>query len=204
MNRKYEFVRFKSLLNNTESEKWWFVAKSIEDVNEHTKKYLFPSMQEGFNCCAKDAIDSIFKYEGILPHPTNEVAAMIEVISGMKYENSPMAFFNTANEMLHTAIKQRICSIDKGKTIYLEDGVREFGYNEKHFKIIERVFQNDLVYPNTKPLTVDDVRYIQWDGGKHWYAKLGHFDVIDKENRQKWNTKKEAEEAAKWFIENKL
>ena len=37
--------------------------------------------------------------------------------------------------------------------------------------------------------------------GKHWYAKIGKLDVVDKDNNQKLDTKEEAETAAKWYIE---
>ncbi len=40
--------------------------------------------------------------------------------------------------------------------------------------------------------------------GNHWYAKIGKLDIKDKDNNMKWNTKAEAEAAAKWFIENKV
>ena len=47
-----------------------------------------------------------------------------------------------------------------------------------------------------------DVRLISWKDGFHIYAKVGNDDVVDECGNQKWSTRKEAEEAAKWFIEN--
>ena len=40
-----------------------------------------------------------------------------------------------------------------------------------------------------------------WEGGQHYYAKIGKLDVLDKNGNQKWNTKEETIEAAKWYIE---
>ena len=37
-----------------------------------------------------------------------------------------------------------------------------------------------------------------------WYAKIGKRDVYDSEGNMKWDTKDEAEKAAKWFLEEKL
>ena len=110
---------------------------------------------------------------------------------------------DTANELLLTAIKGRLKDIDKGEAVYLEDGVRQFGYssNNPHFEIIERYYSDKLEYPDFKKPTLDDVRFIQWDGGKHWYAKVNKEDITDEIGRQKWNTKGEAENAAKWYIE---
>ena len=202
MKGKYKFVRFKSLIDGEESKKWWFVAKSGGDVIEHAEKFLVPTMQEGFNSASKDAIDAIFKFGDVslMRHPTNEIASAIERISTIKYKPSPMAFFNTGNEMLQTAINQRLKEVEKGKTIYLENGVREFGFSPLHYEIIEEYYSDELVYPDFLIPTLDDVKYIQWTGGYHWYAKVNREDVVDELGNQKWNTKKEAEEAAKWYI----
>lgn len=202
MKGKYKFVRFKSLIDGEESKKWWFAAKSGGDVIEHAEKFLVPTMQEGFNSVSKDAIDAIFKFGDVslMNHPTNEIASAIERISAIKYKPSPMAFFNTGNEMLQTAINQRLKRVEKGKTIYLENGVREFGFSPMHYEIIEEYYSDELVYPDFLIPTLDDVKYIQWTGGYHWYAKVNREDVVDELGNQKWNTKKEAEEAAKWYI----
>ena len=202
MKGKYKFVRFKSLIDGEESKKWWFVAKSGGDVIEHAEKFLVPTMQEGFNSASKDAIDAIFKFgdASLMRHPTNEIASAIERISAIKYKPSPMAFFNTGNEMLQTAINQRLKEVEKGKNIYLENGVREFGYSPLHYEIIEEYYSDELVYPDLLIPTLDDVKYVQWTGGYHWYAKVNKEDVVDELGNQKWNTKKEAEEAAKWYI----
>ena len=37
--------------------------------------------------------------------------------------------------------------------------------------------------------------------GEHYYAKIGKLDVVDEQGNQKWNTKREAEAAARWYIE---
>ena len=162
-------------------------------------------MQEGYNSAAHDAIEAIFKYGGIMAHATNEVASSIETITEVKgfKRSSPLALFDSANELLLTAINNRLKDIANGNVVYVEDGVRQFGYTSKnpHFEIIETYYNNKLEYPDfTKP-TLNNVRFIQWNGGKHWYAKVNKEDIIDEFGRQKWNSKEEAENAAKWYIE---
>lgn len=53
-----------------------------------------------------------------------------------------------------------------------------------------------------------DVRYMQWNihgnKGTHWYAKIGNLDIKDKDGNMKWDTKPEAENAARWYITEKL
>lgn len=201
---EYEFVRFKNLATDEESHKWWFAAKTARQVIEHAKKFFIPTMQEGYNSVAHDAVEAIFKYGGIMKHATNEVASSIETITEIKgfKRSSPLALFDTANELLLTAIKGRLKDIDKGEAVYLEDGVRQFGYTSKnsYFEIVETYYSDKLEYPDFKKPTLDDVRFIQWNGGKHWYAKVNKEDVTDEFGRQKWNTKDEAEKAAKCYI----
>jgi hypothetical protein len=43
----------------------------------------------------------------------------------------------------------------------------------------------------------EDVRFIQWPGGTHWYAKLGNIDIVSECGNQKWNDKYYAMEVAK-------
>ena len=201
---EYEFVRFKNLATGEESHKWWFAAKTARQVMEHAEKFFKPTMQEGYNSAAHDAVEAIFKYGGIMNHATNEVASSIETITEIKgfKRSSPLALFDTANELLLTAIKGRLKDIDKGEAVYLEDGVRQFGYTSKnpYFEIVETYYSDKLEYPDFKNPTLDDVRFIQWNGGEHWYAKVNKEDITDEIGRQKWNTKGEAEKAAKWYI----
>ncbi len=202
---KYEFVRFKSLTTGEESYKWWFAAKTARQVMEHAEKFFKPTMQEGFNSAAHDAVEAIFKYGGIMTHPTNEVASSIEVITEIKgfKRSSPLALFDTANELLLTAINNRLKDIDNGNVVYVEDGIRQFGYTLKnpYFEIVEVYYSDKLEYPDFNKPTLNDVRFIQWDGGKHWYAKVNKEDITDELGRQKWDSKREAEDAAKWYIE---
>ena len=201
---EYEFVRFKNLATDEESHKWWFAPKTARQVMEHAEKFFKPTMQEGYNSAAHDAVEAIFKYGGIMNHATNEVASSIETITEIKGFNcsSPLALFDTANELLLTAIKGRLKDIDKGEAVYLEDGVRQFGYTSKnpYFEIVETYYSDKLEYPDFKKPTLDDVRFIQWNGGEHWYAKVNKEDITDEIGRQKWNTKGEAKKAAKWYI----
>ena len=67
---------------------------------EHAEKFFKPTMQEGYNSAAHDAVEAIFKYGGIMAHSTNEVASSIETITEVKGFNrsSPLALFDNANE----------------------------------------------------------------------------------------------------------
>lgn len=202
----YTFVRFKSTVDGRVGSKWWLEATDRKTVIEHSEKYLKPKMQDGFNKSAKAAMDSVLKHgtPSMRPHPLDVVSSAIEKVSSIKYEDSPLAFFYTANDMLFDAVNARLTHVANGIPAYLENGPCQFGYcdGNKYYEIAERVQCEELKYPDEVGLTIDDVRYIQWPGGCHWYAKVGSADIVDAAGNQKWNEKSEAEEAAKWYIEN--
>lgn len=200
--KKYKFVRFRDRYSNEPGKTWWFVAKTSNDVMEHSEKILKPLFQVGFDSAVKDLCEAAFKFGNInlRNHPTDPVSSLIQEISSIKYEDSPLAFYETGNRLLRDAISGRLKSVANGKEIYLENGVREFG--GKADDIIETVYSDDLVYPDEKKPTLDDVRFIQWTGGEHWYAKVGNIDIVDENGNQKWSTRKEAEDAARKWLEH--
>lgn len=81
-------------------------------------------------------------------------------------------------------------------------------YVMDEFEIAETVESEKFAYLTKNNWCLDDVRYMQWNmlgnRGTHWYAKIGNRDITDKDGNMKWNTKKEAETAAKWFIDTSL
>lgn len=208
----YEFVRFNFNGHPDDGEKhWWFVAKTPEDVIEHTKLIFKPTMQEGFDSYAAKYIESIQKkWLGCkdyvyVPHPDNHVEGAIRTIWAAKNNTtaqnpSPLSLFGVTNNLYLEVFHNRIEDVLKGP-IYLEDGVRQFGYTEgnPHYTIVERIEKDTLEYPDDKP-TYDKVKFIKWPGGTHWYAKIGKEDIVDKEGNQKWESRLAAEDAAWWYI----
>ena len=211
--KQYEFVRFKYVGQPDEGEKhWWFVARTYDDVVEHTKKVFQPMMQEGFDAYAAKYIefakkkyadfDSDYVY---VPHPDNHVEGALRTIWAAKNNTTttnpkPLDLFNIANDIYLEVFQNRINDVANGP-IYLEDGVRQFGYTESnpHYEIVEHVYSDTLEYPSYKP-TFDNVKFIQWPDGKHWYAKIGHEDIVDENGNQKWESRVDAEAAAYWYI----
>ena len=211
---KYEFVRFNYVGHPDEGEKhWWFVAKTYEDVVEHTKKVFQPMMQEGFDAYAAKYIefakkkftdfDSDYVY---VPHPDNHVEGALRTVWAAKNNTTttnpkPLDLFNVANNIYLETFQNRINDVEK-RPIYLEDGVRQFGYTEgnPYYEIVERVYSDEFVFPTKHLATIDDVRIIQWPGSLHFYAKVGKVDVVDSRGNQKWNTEEEAKKEAENFI----
>lgn len=140
-----------------------------------------------------------------VPHPDNHVEGALRTVWAVKNNTTTtnpntLELFGIANNMYLEAFRNRIDDVAKGP-IYLEDGVRQFGYTESnpYYEIVEHVYSDTLEYPFDKP-TFDKVKFIQWPDGKHWYAKIGHDDIVDENGNQKWNSRIDAEKAAYLYI----
>jgi len=53
-----------------------------------------------------------------------------------------------------------------------------------------------------REFNIKKVKTFKWPSGRHFYAKVGNLDVIDKNGDVKWNSDAQARKAAEWFIEN--
>lgn len=102
-------------------------------------------------------------------------------------------------ELSERFLKEKYDYISKGIVLYIN---KMGGYMPEHSDIevidtMERDIDNDLIFPN---YTEKDIRIKKWEGGKHFYAYVGMFSVIDWKGDMKWNTEKEAMEKAEGFL----
>lgn len=71
-----------------------------------------------------------------------------------------------------------------------------------HFPLHDGLKLSDSRMIDVWALPEEKPRFIQWPGGTHYYAKIGDEDIVV-DGKQKWDTKEEAEEAAKKFMKGK-
>ena len=204
MGKKYEFVQFKIKGSDIPMSTWYFVARTPEDVIEHTKNVFQPEMQKGLDEILEMVVKALKFFKDPNPHRISHSRSIaghaIEMETRTKYEFSIGAFFNSANDLYSKVVKQRLLDVEK-MPLYLTDGVVEFGYMDGNtmYEIRSRVFVDEFKFPEEEPL-LKNVRFIQWPNGSHWYAKIGKHDIVDCNGNQKWNTRAEAEKAATDFI----
>ena len=111
-----------------------------------------------------------------------------------------------ATRLENETLNNRLLDFRNGKESYFDNGVVETRMCDGD-EIVEECIKDELVYPEEAHCRLEDVRYMRWDmpdlkiKGTHWYAKLGRFDVKDKDGNMKWDTKEEAEKAAEWFVD---
>lgn len=189
--KEYTFVRIRNKNEKNSNGSWYLLGDSIETIKEHFNTYGKAYFKEG--------VDDFIAWldRGKVGHYKSKFAYLIDITSQLR--NKPWII--VATELENEILRSRLNCYFKEETQYLG---REMAVliDNPLIEILETRVKNELVYPDDEKLSLADVRYLQWNYGKHWYAKIGKFDIIDEYNNQKWNTKEEAEEAAKWYIDN--
>lgn len=196
----YKFVRIREK-NSSDYGTWYLKPQSIDDVNQHWNNVCGREIREA----VRERMDKMVVDEHgrpFTPHPATQFGHVVEMmlnINGGRYIESAL-------NVEQLAYNSRIDAFKIGLDIYLPENMLVFCF-PIGYEIDETIERETLEYPTKRDWETDDVRYMQWNlmdvKGKHWYAKLNNIDVVDKNGNMKWNTKKEAEDAAKWFVEEK-
>ena len=189
----YTFLKIKEK-NSNKSGSWYLLGDSVDTIKEHFKTYGKSYFREGLDAY----IDWCKK--GKIGHYNHKFPYIVEVTAQLP-ENQGLPWVVVATKVENSMLQSEIDLFNKGVGFYLNKEMVSLVDNST-LEIVETVIKEKLVYPDDEKMSLDDVRYIQWDNGTHWYAKIGKFDVIDENKNQKWLTKEEARCAANWFIEN--
>ena len=174
---------------------WYFKPESVDDVMEHWNKYVCASFKSG----VKDVFENTIRQaEGkITQHSHSCWAKTVEEINALK--NEPI--WKTASDIEKELLRFRLELMRKGEEFYLSEELTVFMLTEGITEIVDEVYSDTLEYPIRK-YKIEDVRYIKWVGGVHWYAKVGGTDIVDKQGNQKWNTREEAEVAVSEYFKD--
>lgn len=184
----YHFVKF----NNT----WYLKPESIQDIIDHFKKICGREFKEGF----EDYINNVVvKKDPITGEPmlyslNHSSSVWRNAVELCEMEMKGHTWLKGATELEKRTFEDRINMFNKGRAIYLSDGLPYYCSLE-HPMYDEEKWSEELVYPYE--YNYDDVRFIQWEGGCHWYAKIGSIDIVDKYGHQKWSDKSYAQKIAK-------
>ena len=112
-----------------------------------------------------------------------------------------MGIFEEGRNEMVKVIEQRIsCFRKHNKTLLTCSMLESFKMDDD--VIVEEKDMETLTFPDESEYNIDDVRFLQWPGGTHWYAKIGKLDICDDMGDYKWDCKGDAIEAAKWWVKN--
>jgi hypothetical protein len=204
----YRFVKIKrgSEGNGT----WYFNPRTEEQVIEHFKTVVGSEIRDGVDDYIKGCVTvkDKSKQDGKWIYHAHQTTPWARAVEPYWHLNGGM-WIESSIKLENELYQQRVNSFRSGKDMYLDNGVVETRLVDGD-EIVEEKFEKKLVYPEETHVRIEDVRYMQWNmpdlniKGTHWYAKIGKKDIVDKDGNMKWDTKEEAEIAAKWFIENKI
>ena len=196
----YHFVKIVSKDKNSNWKgAWFFKPNSVEQVVEHFNKIFGKEIHAGIR-------DKMYGYK----HPDTAWRYAVDVtchVKGYGWECQGLTWLEEATKLENQVLQGRIDGFLKGLNSYFANGVQEFIPSWDRYEITEEIDKEKLEYPIEAQYHFEDVRYMKWDmpgleiKGTHWYAKIGNEDVRDEKGNMKWNTKEEAEEAARWFCQ---
>lgn len=195
MQKNYRFVRVEKISpEKDDNYVWYFVPQSLEQVKEHWKKYPASIIREGSSKIAS----KVFNGNSITDHICNDFEEAVIKLNSITNSNIMSDMVQVEN----VAYNQRINDFVSGRKLFLSHGLTVVTLDTRFYHITEEIYKDVLTFPDEDKPTMADVRYIQWGGGEHWYAKIGKLDVVDENGNQKWNTKAEAKQAAEWYVKN--
>lgn len=192
MMKPYHFAKVAMKHDNPTEGCWYFVAQTEKQLREHWEKYAGADIKAGVQQLAERLSGSFCS------HWTSNFASLV----AMKCELNDQPYFIQAVLMENELFQNRLQYLKEDGVVYLLPSLTVFGYSPKLHQIIEAVDSEKLIYPDEVIPTINDVKFLMWSGGKHWYAKIGKVDIVDKFGNQKWDTKEEAERAAIEYIQN--
>lgn len=189
----YHFIKIKR--GETVSN-WYLYPKTESEIIEHWQKYVSPVIKDGMRDIIYNTINDSSK------PMTNHYAILIEILSDV-YNNGGvnLGIIERGNSEIANVLNNRIKMFHERHRTLLSDSIIETSLLGND-TIVEETTTDTLTFPHEDAYNINDVRYIQWKGGWHWYAKIGKLDICDSSNNYKWATKNEAIEAAKWWINN--
>jgi len=113
-------------------------------------------------------------------------------------KSSGQGFMFGAADVNNKCFMTKMNAIDKYGKIFVNEAGGWFMLQE-HMKILKTVETETFKFPDVL-YTESDINISKYNGGRHFYATVGGFQVIDKDGDTKWNTEKYAMEVAKKFM----
>ena len=127
-------------------------------------------------------------------HSANALSYTATIRGEARGESYAMAMVG----ILDDVYKNRVKLLNEGKVLYIKaSGGYSYDSEEIGFyDVLETKVLDNLEFPQI------DVRYITWPNGTHVYAKIGDVD-IEWDEKSKWETMTEAEEAVRQWKRSK-
>lgn len=184
----YHFVKF----NHT----WYLKPESVQDIVDHFNKVCGREFKEGFEDFINNTkvIKSSIDGKPTLYSMNHTSSVWRMAVQHCSMDIKGIGWLEAATELEQKTFTDRIEMFNKGRAIYFTDGLPYYCSLE-HPSYDDEKWVEKLEYPFE--YQYDNVRFIQWPDGKHWYAKIGKIDIGDQYGNYKWRDKSYAQKVAK-------
>ncbi len=140
----------------------------------------------------KSAVFDLFNRVAVGRHASTNIAALYE--QGF---HSYSGVEDLAQQLSDLVFRPKAKALENGPILINAEG-GFCNYLPTYHEVTASVERDEMVWPEIQ----GDVRFLQWENGKHWYAKVGPHDVIV-DGHAKWNTRRQAEKAVSKFLAEK-
>lgn len=183
MKNKWLFYKIRDKQFPTMGDWWVLVINTPQRLVEYQQ---FKS---------KRLVESYFKGKKKVKekqHLNGEESTMLQTIENTPNRKTVVDDINCISDtMLHPMTKFFL-----DEKIPLVNQVGGYRFLDNRVQVLEELEREEIIFPEDERL---GIKISRWFEGKHYYAKVGQYDVKDEEGNLKWNTAQEAEKQAKKF-----
>lgn len=170
---------------------WLLMITNMEELLVYQEKIDIPRNATAMiDILQRDANTACGKWNW---HHTTQLSAIADSVAEKMGINNLGALSKISTQSLMTKIRL----LNDGKVLLINHKGGYF-YLTDDYEITQTVVKESIGYPS---YSESDINVFQWRNGTHWYAKIAHFDVYDKNDDVKWDTFKEAKDAALYYLE---
>lgn len=132
--------------------------------------------------------DLVYLIQNKIQHSKHYLSCAAENISNITGQGK----FYIINNLKDRLISNQLSIMQGGGKIAINSRGGYFQLSKK----------DKIHYIDEKQYTESDISITKWQGGKHYYAKIGKITVVDSDGCIKWNTYDYAYAVAKNFLSN--
>jgi hypothetical protein len=196
----YKFVKVRFTGYENDDHPFRYYCDTVEKLDEFFKTCVQVKFDNAFinhlevvdaNVAMEFHTRPIMK--GAYKHYANLLAHTIAVSSSLKEKS----YIDEASYLYATFYKNCLEYVLKGIPILFNANYTYMPLVDG-LEIVEEIVNEKFEFPITK-YTEKDIRIIKWDGGTHYYAKIGNEDVVYY-GEQKWDNEPDARYAALQYL----
>lgn len=179
--------RFVKVSNDSALKGCWHLrVDSIEELTEYAKvqKHMQDAIKDTMRVAAGEQV-----------HFTNRLAEAFNFHMSA-HDQGDYDIFQMNEKLVKFFLDDQLKALQSGTPIYINKAGGWFPGNSID-TLDEIRYSEKLIWPYALP---SDAKISKWEGGTHYYARIGIIDVVDEHGNMKWNTPKQAERAVEEFM----